>query len=43
VNPKKEHVVVHYTLTYNSKGSELQMEEGTIVNDSNSGKVDISI
>jgi hypothetical protein len=43
VNQKKEHLVVYYTLTYDSKGSELQMQDGTIVNDNNSGKVDISI
>jgi hypothetical protein len=33
---------VHYTLTYNSKGSELQMQDGTVVNENNWGKVDIS-
>src|SRR6476620_7671426 len=43
VNEKKEYLVVYYTLTYNSKGSELQMQDGTIVKDSNSDKVDISI
>jgi hypothetical protein len=43
VNQKKEYLVVYYTLIYNSKGSELQMQEGTTVKDSNSGKVDISI
>ena len=43
VNQKKEYLVVYYTLTYNSKGSELQMQDGTIVKDSNSDKVDISI
>jgi hypothetical protein len=43
INEKKEYLVVHYTLTYNSKGSELQMQDGTIVKDNNSGKVDISI
>lgn len=43
VNEKKEKLVVYYTLTYNSKGSELQMQEGTVVRDSNSSKVNISI
>ena len=43
VNQKKEYLTVYYTLTYNSKGSELQMQDGTIVKDSGSGKVDISI
>jgi hypothetical protein len=43
VNQKKEHLVVYYTLTYNSKGSELQMWESTIVRDNNSEKVDIKI
>jgi hypothetical protein len=43
VNQKKEYLVVHYTLTYNSKGSELQMQDNTVVKDSNSDKVDISI
>jgi hypothetical protein len=43
INEKKEYLVVHYTLTYNSKGSELQMQDGTVINDNNSGKVDISV
>jgi hypothetical protein len=43
VNQKKEYVIVHYTLTYNSKGSELQMQDGIIVKDNNYGKIDISI
>lgn len=43
VNQKKEYLIVHYTLTYNSKGSELQMHEGTMVKDNNLAKVDISI
>jgi hypothetical protein len=43
VNEKKEKLVVYYTLIYNSKGSELQMQEGTVVRDSNSSKVNISI
>ncbi len=43
VNWKKEYLIMHYTLTYNSKGSELQMHEGTIVKDKNPGKVDISL
>jgi len=43
VNEKKEKLVVYYTLTYNSKGSELQMQEGMVVKDNNSSKVDISI
>jgi len=43
INQKKEHLVLHYTLTYNSNGSELQMHEGTVVDDHQSGKVNISI
>jgi len=43
VNQKKEYLIVYYTLTYNSKGSELQMQEGTIVKDNNTEKVDIKI
>jgi hypothetical protein len=43
VNQKKEYVVVHYTLIYNSEGSELQMQDGIIVKDNNYGKIDISI
>ena len=42
VNQKKEYLVVDYTLTYNSKGTELQMHDAEVVND-NSDKVDISI
>ena len=43
VNQKKEYLAVHYTLTYNSKGSELQMWENTIVKENNSEKVEIKI
>jgi hypothetical protein len=43
VNQKKEYVAVYYTLTYNSKGSELQMQDGIIMKDNNYGKIDISI
>ena len=43
INEKKEYLVVHYTLTYNSKGSELQMWESTIVKENNSEKVEIKI
>jgi hypothetical protein len=43
LNGKKEYLVVNYTLTYNSKGSELRMHEGVIVKDKNSTQVDISI
>jgi hypothetical protein len=43
VNQKKEYLAVHYTLTYNSKGSELQMWESTIVKENNSEKVEIKI
>jgi hypothetical protein len=39
---KKEHLEVTYTLLYNSNGSELQMQSGTIVYGT-SDKVDISI
>ena len=43
VNQKKEHLVVYYTLTYNSKGSELQMWESPTVGENSSEKVDIKI
>jgi len=43
VNQKKEYLAVHYTLTYNSKGSELQMWESTILKENNSEKVEIKI
>ena len=43
VNQKKEYLVVDYTLTYNSKGTELQMHDAEVVKDTNSNKVDISI
>jgi hypothetical protein len=43
VNQKKEYLEVYYTLTHNSKGSELQMWESTIVRDNNSEKLDIKI
>src|ERR1051326_5627717 len=40
----KEHIEITYTLTYNSNGSELQMQNGTIIpNNANSEKLDISI
>jgi hypothetical protein len=39
---KKEHLEVTYTLVYNSNGSELQMQSGTIVYGA-SDKVEISI
>jgi len=39
---KKEHLEVTYTLTYDSNGSELQMQNGTVVYGS-SDKLDISI
>jgi hypothetical protein len=43
LNGNKEYLVVNYTLTYNSKGSELRMHEGVVVKDKNSATVDISI
>jgi hypothetical protein len=43
LNREKEYLVVHYILTYNSKGSELQMQDSTIMKDDNTGKIDISI
>lgn len=39
----KEHLEVSYTLTYNSKGSELQMQNGMIVKGNGSDKVYIGI
>ena len=43
VNEKKEYLVVNYTLIYNSKGSELQMHDATVVKNTNSGKINITI
>lgn len=41
---KKEHLEVTYTLIYNSKGSQLKMQSGTVVSgDVKINKVDISI
>jgi len=40
---KKECLLVHYIVTYNSKGSELQMHGSTFLNDNNTGGIDISI
>jgi hypothetical protein len=42
VHDKKEHLEITYTLLYNSKGSELQMQSGTVVYGA-SDKIDISI
>ena len=42
VSNKKEHLEVTYTLLYNSNGSELQMQSGTVLYGT-SDKVDISI
>lgn len=42
VNAKKEHLVVDYTLIYNSKGNELHMHDATVV-DKDHERVDISI
>ena len=42
VHDKKEHLEITYTLLYNSKGSELQMQSGTVVY-GGSDKIDISI
>jgi hypothetical protein len=39
----KEHLEVSYTLTYNSKGSKLQMQNGVMVNGKGTDKVYISI
>ena len=39
----KEHLEVSYTLTYNSKGSELQMQNGMVVNGNGTDKVYIGI
>ena len=42
VNKKNEHLEVTYILTYNSKGSELQMQGGDIITDgSNSVRIKI--
>ena len=42
VNEKKEHLEVKYVLTYNSKGSELQMQDDMVVSEKSS-KLNISI
>ena len=39
----KEHLEVSYTLTYNSKGSELQMQNGIVVKGNGTDKVYIGI
>lgn len=39
----KEHIEVSYTLTYNSKGSELQMQSGFVVKDNKPEKLYIGI
>lgn len=39
----KEHLEVSYTLTYDSNGTELQMQNGTVVNGNGTDKVYISI
>jgi hypothetical protein len=43
INQKMEYIVVDYTITYNSEGSELQMHDATVVSDNNSSRVAISI
>jgi hypothetical protein len=43
LNEKKEYLVIHYTLNYNSKGSELLMHEASVVKGDNTAKVNISI
>jgi hypothetical protein len=43
VNKKKEYLVVNYTLVYNSNGSELKMQDTTIIKNNNSGKINITI
>jgi hypothetical protein len=43
INEKKEYLVVDYTLTYSSKGNQLQMHNATVVIDNQSGQVEISI
>jgi hypothetical protein len=40
---KKEYLLVQYIVTYNSKGSELQMHSSTVLTANNTGNVDISI
>jgi len=43
LNYENECLVVCYIVTYNSKGSELQIQGSTIIKNNNSGKVNISI
>ncbi|CAN5276750.1 hypothetical protein BH11BAC6_BH11BAC6_11310 [soil metagenome] len=41
---KKEHLEIKYTLIYNSKGSQLEMEDGSVLSTGeNTGKLHISI
>lgn len=42
INESKEHLEVKYILTYNSKGNELQMQDGTVVSN-NMTRLDIDI
>jgi hypothetical protein len=43
INDKREHLEVYYILIYNSMGSELQMQNGTVISSENMTKLDISI
>jgi len=43
ITRKKEFLVVHYILHYNSKGSEMNLHEATVVKDDNTANVAISI
>src|SRR6266487_4679563 len=43
VNTGKEHLEIRYILTYNSKGNELQMQDGTVVPNNGTTKLDIGI
>lgn len=43
IDPKKEYLQVRYTLTYNSKGSELQMQDGALVSSNGTSKLNIGI
>jgi hypothetical protein len=43
INIGQEHLEIKYILTYNSKGSELQMQDKTVVSNDGTTQVDISI
>ena len=43
VDEKREYLIVHCTLDYNTKGNQILMHEATVINDTTSAQVEISI